>query len=205
MAALAKPELAKRIVECLEGSRAQILEARFHYPTAPLLPWLCRAKLADLGERRFAMYFWTIGHGGRTRSPGEYRIQTKLEGGPRQLAFDQGTTLLLGYYRSDLDASGRAAGNDTPRDMEVFVAWDPLHHLRLGSSSSCQVPLRTLMQAREAGLGEGMRTLPSSASELVIAVSARNLDLYLEHASLGHGNVDLESLGRAVGMRRVAG
>jgi hypothetical protein len=202
---LQKPAIARVIQDCLDGSAVQVLDARFAYSAAPLLPWLCRVKLPDYGERRYAMYFWTIGHGGRTRSLHEYRIQTKLEGGhPKQLAFDQGTTLLLGYYRSELDTSGRSVGNRNPTDMEVFAAWDALPRLRLGFSSSCQVPLGTLRQAYETGLGLSSRTLPDGSRETVIAVPPRHLDLYLEHASLGHANLDTEALHRAIGLRELA-
>jgi hypothetical protein len=202
---LYKRAIARLIKDCLDGSAVQLLDARFAYPAAPLLPWLCRVKLRDYGERRYAMYFWTIGHGGHTRSVNEYRIQTKLEGGlPRQLAFDQGTTLLLGYFRSDLDASGRSLGNQNPPDMEVFAAWDALPRLRLGFSSSCQVPLETLKQAYQAGLGLSRRTLPDGTRETVIAFPPRHLDLYLEHASLGHANLNTEGLHRAIGLRELA-
>ena len=204
MAGLTKPALARLVERHLAGSHVALVSATFAYPAAPLLPWLCHARISDYGERNFAIYFWTIGHGGRTRAQDEYRIQTKLERGDRRLAFDRGTTLLLGYYRSDLDTSGRSVGNNAPNEMEVFAAWDALPRLRLGYSSSCQVPFSTLLRAHQVGFGSCVRSLPGGVVETVIAVPPRHLDLYMEHASLGHQNIDLQSLRRSIALRENA-
>src|SRR4051812_16567834 len=87
------------------------------------LPWRCTVTFADGSFRKFSLYFWTISHGGRSRSQQEYRIQAKLKTS-RSLVFTHGTTLLLGYYSSDYDRVGREEGNVPFDDMEILVAWD---------------------------------------------------------------------------------
>src|SRR5438445_404714 len=61
------------------------------------LPLELEFDVTQAQRRRYQVFIWTIGHGGRTRSLHEYRIQTKLKAG-RRLEFRGGTPLLLGYY-----------------------------------------------------------------------------------------------------------
>ena len=137
---------------------------------------------------------WTIGHGGRSRSPNEYRIQTKLDDSPEFIFGESATTVLLGYYHASLDVSGKAIGNSPSSDMEIVVAWNPLMHLRLGASSSCQVPFELLDRSRLLGVAEGQRELANGELENVIAMRPEYFAQYLAVASGGHQFVDVEAI-----------
>jgi hypothetical protein len=139
------------------------------------------------------MYFWTVSHGGRARPLKEYRIQVKLKD-RRSLDFGNGTTLLLGYYTRGNDHVGRDLGNDPPADMEVFVAWDPIQHLALGASSSCQVPYDLMFKAYLEGLSESERRCADGSLEEVFAFRPELLPRYLREAAGGHNRVTLTGL-----------
>jgi len=135
--------------------------------------------------RTYLVYVWTIGHGGKSRTQDEYRIQAKLPVG-RDLTVGGGTTLLLGYYHEEADRAGRELGN-TPNDgMEIFVAWDASKHLRVGTSSSCQVPFGLMDDARLVGSAWLDRRIAHGERETVIALRPEMLAKYLSLASGGH-------------------
>lgn len=167
-----------------------------------LLPWNCCVRFSPTMTRRYSMFFWTVGHGGRTRSQTEYRIQTKL-GSQRRLSFEHGTTILLGYYIDVADKVGRELGNSPPKGMEVFVAWDPVAHLRLGSSSSCQVSFDLLQKGFEWGLAATKRRISGDITETILAMRAEHLGDYLQAAAGGHNKVDTEALTRKATVRQV--
>ncbi len=149
-------------------------------------------------RRRYRFYVWTVGHGGLARPKNEYRIQTKLKV-EASLQFGSGTTVLIGYYRRDVDIAGIKAGNEPPRDMEVFVAWDPVKHLRPGASSSCQVPFSTMYEAYLVGLSASQRKLADGSAELVLSFRPEYLAPYLLLAAHGHESVTRENLGARLG------
>lgn len=202
MAGLRKPRIAARISSALEESGVDVEEASFTGSGEELLPWNCLLKFSGAIRRRYSMYFWTIGHGGRTRSQTEYRIQTKL-GTQRRLSFGHGTTILLGYYLESEDKVGKELGNDPSAGMEVFTAWNPVSHLRLGSSSSCQVPFAALTEAYEWGASVTERRIADSQPETILCMRPEHLDVYLRMASGGHQGVNTEDFLQAVALERV--
>lgn len=202
MAGLRKPRIAARISAALEESGVSVEEASFAGSGEELLPWNCLLRFSGAIRRRFSMYFWTIGHGGRSRSQTEYRIQTKL-GSQRRLSFQHGTTILLGYYVDSEDKVGKEVGNDPPTGMEVFAAWNPVGHLRLGSSSSCQVPFAALKEAHEWGAAVTERRIAGGQPEAVLCMKPEHLDVYLRMASGGHEGVKTDDFLQAVALERV--
>jgi len=152
------------------------------------LPWACVVEFPSGISRRYSMYFWTVSHGGRARPVTEYRIQVKLKD-RRSLDFGKGTTLLLGYYTRTSDWVGRDLGNHPPVDMEIFVAWDPIHHLALGASSSCQVSYDLMFKAYIEGVGESERRCADGSVETVFAFRPELLPRYLREAAGGHNRV----------------
>ena len=160
------------------------------------LPWWCHLQFGDGSQREYGVYFWTVSHGGKTRSVDEYRIQTKLKT-DRQLRVGSGTIILLGYYHASVDRSGRAVGNHPPDGMEVFVAWDALHHLRLGASSSCQVPFPLMYDAYLKGKACITRRLDPHAKESIFAFRPQYLASYLRMVSGGHDRVSVDALSAA--------
>lgn len=202
MAGLRKPRIADRIATSLEESGVSVDEARFTGLGEELLPWNCLLRFSGAVKRRYSMYFWTIGHGGRSRSQTEYRIQTKL-GTQRRLSFQHGTTILLGYYLESEDKVGKDLGNEPPSGMEVFVAWNPVGHLRLGSSSSCQVPFAALTEAHEWGGAVVNRKIAGGVQETVFCMRPEHLDVYLRMASGGHEGAETDAFLQAVALERV--
>lgn len=132
----------------------------------------------------------------------EYRIQTKL-GTQRRLSFDHGTTILLGYYLESADKVGKEVGNVPPDGMEVFVAWDPAAHLRLGSSSSCQVPFDLLRKGFDWGVAANSRRLSDGSEETIVTLRPEFLGDYLQAASGGHHKVDTAELLKKATVRQV--
>ena len=157
------------------------------------LPWTCTV---ESGEHRrfFRCYFWTVTHGGKHRADSEYRIQTLLSNTDRRLAFGTGTTLLLGLYVADNDRAGRALGHQIPEGMTVIVAWDPIRHIELGASSSCQVPFDQLISAHLDGVAERTRWVRDEQPETVIAFRPEYLASYVVQAAGGHDAVDVSRL-----------
>ena len=192
MPGLRKTEISKRILEILERSVARVIESSFA-DAADYLPWYLTIELSNRKIRDYSLYFWTVSHGGKSRSVDEYRIQTKLKA-DKELRVQDGTTLLLGYYHERVDASGRAVGNVPPEGMEVLVAWNALEHLRLGSSSSCQVSFEVMYDAYLTGKACTTRVLPENSRETVFAFRPEYLSSYLDAASGGHQRVQLASL-----------
>jgi hypothetical protein len=136
-------------------------------------------------KRRYNLYCWTMGHGGRSRSALEYRIQVKL-GKARQLKFKDASSVLLGYYDVDQDHVGKEMGNKPERDMRVLTAWDPVRHIEVGVSSSCQITFPVLQQAYLVGTGEKERRCADGVIETAIAFRPEYLARYLYLVSSGH-------------------
>lgn len=192
MPGIRKQEIVQRLESAIRECNAVI--HRSELAPGNLLPWMADLEFPSHLRRRYRSYVWTIGHGGKSRPPYEYRIQTKLKDSPALLFGESATTLLLGYYHASLDVSGKAVGNNPSPDMEVIVAWDPLMHLRLGSSSSCQVPFGLLDKSRVIGVAEEQRRLANGDVEKVIAMRPDYLSQYLAVASGGHQFVDVKAI-----------
>jgi hypothetical protein len=192
MPGIRKAEIALRIRDALVRGGLAVQDKGF-VGSRNDLPWVCEIGFSEHSRRVFHMYFWTVGHGGRTRSQNEYRIQAKLKV-ERRLHVGNGTTLLLGYYDEALDLAGKAAGNDPPPGMEVFVAWDPIQHLRVGESSSCQVPFNTLYAAFLDGVASYDRRCNDGSIEQVLAFRAENMAEYIRATTAGHSRVQPQKL-----------
>ena len=175
----------------------QSTSATLHYSSLEerdQLPWHLDVEFPNHVRRRYRVYVWTVGHGGRTRSLKEYRIQTKLERTSELVFGREEITLLLGYYHAKLDSSGKAVGNNPPDDMEVIVAWDPLMHFKLGASSSCQVSFDLLEKSRRVGVAEVRRELSEGNVENVIAMRPEFFARYVLAAKSGHKSADIDSI-----------
>jgi hypothetical protein len=192
---LTKSRILKRIENVVAKSDVQLVSAAF-VGEATDLPCRCTMVFPGGSRRVYNLYFWTVGHGGRSRRKGEYRIQTKLKTN-RRLRVETGTTILLGYYNESLDRSGRAEGNTPPDGMEVYVAWDAAQHLRLGASSSCQVPFSLMYEAYLNGKACRKRRVASGDDEIIYGLRPEYLTSYLRAASGGHTTVALHELSPA--------
>lgn len=158
------------------------------------LPWSIEVAFPDQRVRSFRVYVWTVGHGGRSRASSEYRIQTKLGGTPEFAFGDSATTVLLGYYDERVDVSGKAIGNTPPDGMEIVVAWDPILHLKLGVSSSCQVSLDLLERSHLVGATERTRSLAGGDVETVIAMRPEYFARYLATSTGGHRFASVQAM-----------
>lgn len=187
MAGLSKATIAHRLLGYLERGGARVTESSFDVQDARL-PWRCVVEASGL-RRTFNCYFWTVTHGGKHRSDSEYRIQTLLGNADRRLAFGTGTTLLLGVYDGALDKAGKLIGHSFPNDMQVIVAWDPVRHITLGASSSCQVPAEQLISAHLIGVASRTRRVRDDL-EKVIALRPEYLASYFIQAAGGHNSVE---------------
>ena len=192
MPGIRKQSIVARLEEAIRGCNTVI----HHSNLAPerRLPWTIDLEFPNNIRRQYRSYVWTIGHGGKSRSPNEYRIQTKLDDSPVFIFGESATTILLGYYHASLDGSGKAVGNKPPSDMEIVVAWDPLLHFRLGASSSCQVPFELLDKSRLFGVAQARRELASGEVENVIAMRPEYFSQYLAVASGGHQFATVETI-----------
>jgi hypothetical protein len=139
-------------------------------------------------KRRFNVYCWTIGHGGRSRSASEYRIQVKLGRG-RQFKFDDAASVLLGYYDVDQDRLGKEMGNEPESDMRIIAAWDPIGRIKVGVSSSCQITFPVLRQAYLVGASQKERRCADGAIESALVFRPEYLARYLYLMSSGHETV----------------
>ena len=149
-----------------------------------------KAQIRHLALWMYVVYAWTIGHGGRTRAATEYRIQLKLPGQPK-LAFDDGTTILIGLYDGSLDPQADRFGT---RDARILVAWDPVLHLKPGASSSCQVSIGQIEEAYLNGAATAVRRLNTGIEEIIIAMRLENFSDYLGEVVGGHGRVSVAAL-----------
>jgi hypothetical protein len=192
MSGLRKSEIVARIEQIILDHGCSLLSSSLTAGTGSL-PWKCTILFPDKSRRSFSIYVWTISHGGRTRSLTEYRIQAKL-GRARSLSFRAGTTLLLGYYSRAADAEVREGVFSSPVEMEVLVAWDPLQHLHVGASSSCQVSFDLMLNGYLNGVASTRRQMRDGSSELIIAAGADYFCAYLRAAAGGHNAVDTSSL-----------
>jgi Methylase-associated X1 len=187
---LRKRDIARRLTSFLELGDGRVIDASFD---GARLPWMCTVE-ASGHSRVFRCYFWTVTHGGKHRADSEYRIQTLLTSADRRLAFGAGTTLLLGLYDAASDLAGRDLGHQIPEGMTVIVAWDPIKHIKLGASSSCQVPLDQLISAHLDGVAERTRGVRDEQTETVIAFRPEYLASYILQAAGGHDTVDVARL-----------
>lgn len=185
MPGLRKAEIANRLTRFLVRSNVKIHSAEFS-GVNKYLPWRVLVEFQTRVVRKYEIYMWTISHGGRTRSKDEYRIQIILKDGENRLDFGFGTTLLLGYYDEHSDYVGRSVGNLPTPDMEIIVAWDPIRHLQVGASSSCQVQFDILKEAYRKGVATRKCSLSQGESEQIIALRPEYFAGYLAKVSGGH-------------------
>lgn len=196
MPGLRKTTIAKRLAGLIDDSGARIRGSRFQESKGSL-PWECTIRFPSGAEREYTMYFWTVSHGGRGRPDDEYRIQTTLKG-DNKLVVEDGTTLLLGYFEWAL--AGLPAQNSDKRP--VIVAWDALNHLTVGNSSSCQVKLGLIKEARRAGVAAYKRSLADGTPELVVATRYDYFPRYLIAAAGGHRSATVEEIRESSYVRR---
>jgi hypothetical protein len=192
MPALSKHRLADIVTEVLRSSDAHPIVSGFVGEKGDL-PWCCEAAISGYIRKTFLFHFWTVSHGGKSRSSDEYRIQAKLKTA-RRLTLKGGVPVLLGYYNERYDEAGKLLGNDPPQGMEVFAAWDPVQHFRVGNSSSCQVGFRTLYDANLNGAVVVSRRLLDGSPEKVAAFRVERLARYLQVIVAGHENVSVQAL-----------
>ncbi len=102
---------------------------------------------------------------------------------------EPGPRFLLGLYDGSLDEAGKRIGHQIANDMQVVVAWDPVLHISLGASSSCQVPIEQLMSAHLIGVASRTRRVRDDL-ETVIALRPEYLASYFMEAAGGHDAVD---------------
>ena len=202
MSGLRKRTLADRIEKALRESGTEILSASFASDNPATLPWSCELQVPPFAPRRFVFYFWTIGHGGKTRAADEYRIQTKMPN-TRRLQFGRSTTLLLGYYSPEIEAIGSQPANEPRGGIEVFVAWDSVQHLRLGARSSCQVSLRTIYEAYKWGFSAQDRSISGNRTETIVAFRPESLAEYAMAAAGGHDHLNVEGLKEQIALGRL--
>jgi hypothetical protein len=187
MPGLRKTEIVRRMQLDLAESSVSVVDCSFKGPQGDL-PVEMVLKYRGSITRSFQVFVWTIGHGGRTRSSSEYRIQTKLKQ-RRALTYGSGTPLLLGYYDESADTVGKSLGNSPPDGMKVYAAWSALSHLHVGDSSSCQVNFDLLRIAYLSGVAASERTIADGDRELVFAFRPEFLGRYMYAATGGHGHV----------------
>jgi hypothetical protein len=183
---LAKATILEKIVQALQLSG--VSARRVGPESDPVrLPIALDVTFAMGLQRRYALYIWTVSHGGRSRDDGEFRIQTKIEGTDR-LLFGKATTVLLGFFSQQLALRYSPSPPDLPPHAELFVAWDPVLHLHLGQRSSCQVQRDAIERAYLDGVATYQRRVVGG-SEQVIAVTPERLGWYLEAACRGHNMI----------------
>jgi hypothetical protein len=187
-----KPLIAGRIISAVSQGGCTVIPEGFLGPSHDL-PWSCSIRFPDGRERRFNMYFWTVSHGGKSRSDQEYRIQVKLKA-EQALRFGDGTTLLLGYYNSAHDRARDWSNLSAREQVELFLAWDPLQHIAVGASSSCQASYGLLSRAFVEGVALGQRRCLNGSMETVMAFSPDRLAAYLGEAAGGHNSIDCDRL-----------
>lgn len=187
MSGLKKVELVERLCAYLTQQRCTIDKAELG-GTAGELPCRLDVTFPRGSQRRYNLYCWTMGHGGRSRSALEYRIQVKLGKG-RQLKFKDATSVLLGYYDVEQDHVGQEMGNRPASDMRIITAWDPVRHIEVGVSSSCQITFPVLQQAYLVGADSKVRRCADGELETALAFRPEYLARYLFLMSSGHETV----------------
>lgn len=192
MSGLRKAALVDRLCAYLEEQDCTIDRAELSGDGGDL-PCRLDVTFPQGSKRRYNLYCWTVGHGGRSRSAIEYRIQVKLGKG-RQLKFKDASSVLLGYYDVDQDHVGKEMGNRPERDMRVLSAWDPVRHIEVGVSSSCQITFPILHQAYLVGADEKKRRCADGVIETAIAFRPEYLSRYLYLVSSGHEAVTAAKL-----------
>lgn len=137
----------------------------------------------NINDEDYRIFSWRISHGGKGRSPDEYRVQTTR---PDDVPFLDPTvrTLLFGYHE----------------ELDVLAAWDARVHPNPSSSASLQVPLATLKKAAVDGITAHPR-LASGEAEVVVAFKPEAIGTYLEMASRlpdpAAGDADVKRSARA--------
>lgn len=192
MSGLRKAALVDRLCEYLREQDCAIDRAELSGDGGDL-PCSLDVTFPGGRKRRYNLYCWTMGHGGRSRSALEYRIQVKLGKG-RQFKFKDASSVLLGYYDVDQDHVGKEMGNKPERDMRILTAWDPVRHIEVGVSSSCQITFPILHQAYLVGADEKQRRCADGVTETAIAFRPEFLARYLYLVSSGHESVTAAKL-----------
>ena len=192
MPGLSKSALMTRFADALQSKGCKLSTPEFG-GTKRDLPLQFEVVFPRGATRRYSLYCWTIGHGGRTRASSEYRIQAKLKY-DRDLRFRGAATILAGYYDPALDVVGRELGNKPAADMRLFVMWDAINHLRVGASSSCQVSFETLERAYLSGVASAERRCADGQFETVIAFRPEYLSRYFLLAAAGHRHVTVDKI-----------
>lgn len=154
---LTPTELGERFVEALESAGLGVaLESDVGD----------RPILATVGGQALRVFLWNATPGGPpgVRADDEFRVQTTRPSSVPFLVDDGRQTLLLGYHRG----------------LDVFAGWDVRLHPNPSTSSSLQVPLATLKDAKESGFASNRRDLSAGEQEVVVAFSPESLGTYLE-------------------------
>jgi len=114
----------------------------------------------------YRVFSWEITHGGKSRHPDEYRVQTTR---PGQAPFldPAERTLLIGYHD----------------DLDVFAAWDVRMHPNPSTSSSLQVRMPVLRKAAAEGFASMQRPIGDEI-EVVVAFRPEAAVAYLKMAPL---------------------
>jgi putative restriction endonuclease len=156
--ALSPRQLGQRLADAFVASDAAVsVESALH--ERPLMLQV-RVGTTTIPLR---VFIWRITHGGASRAAGEYRVQTTRPQSQPFLTVGGRQTLLLGHHE----------------ELDVFAAWDVRKHPNPGPSSSLQVSLETLGEAREQGFTSASRDTDSGA-ESVMAFRPDSAVAYLE-------------------------
>lgn len=151
-------ELGQRLVDAFVASDAAVsVETALHDR-----PVLLQVRMGTTTVP-LRVFVWRITHGGASRAADEYRVQTTRPQNQPFLTEDERQTLLLGYHES----------------LDVFAAWDVRVHPNPRSSSSLQVSLDVLQEAREKGFTSRPRET-KTGRELVVAFGPDSTAAYLE-------------------------
>jgi len=192
LARRSKKWIANRILDIVRESSHAVIEGGLAHPGH--LPLTLDIRFNTGQRRSFDLYFWTVSHGGASRSEGEFRIQITFPRHGQTIRRDRGTVLLLGYHGPMAAVTDDpTASLGTPGSGDVFVAWDPLMHLRVGKSVSVQVPGEVLREAQVRGVYAHFRKCVAGV-ETVVAMRSARLPAYLRLASAGHSSVSPEEL-----------
>ncbi|MDP3792670.1 MAG: HNH endonuclease [bacterium] len=115
---------------------------------------------SGLRQEEILIYIWNISHGGKTRSPDEYRIQMKGKG----LQVGDGfKTLLLGWYDEE----------------KIFVAFSAFKHRNYGRSPSVQVSKIIIQRASEHEVAFQIKQI-REGQDIIVAFKPSYIMEYLD-------------------------
>lgn len=112
-------------------------------------------------QEEIAVYIWNISHGGKTRSPDEYRIQ--LKGQSSLVIGNTFKTLLLGWYQQE----------------RVFAGFNAFKHKDFGKSPSIQVKKDILHEAVKHGIAFQSKTT-AKGQDIVVTFQPNYIMDYVE-------------------------